>query len=597
MASYHDTVLGTANLVAYWKLAETTGSTIADYGPNHYDLTISSVAAMGVASIVPNDTSPCMDFNGTSNYAYLPGTAPANLQAGSAITVEFFVQNDTFGNRCPVGLFGSSTAKGYWFNMTSNPNFWISTDGSAQVSAASPSAMIAGTTYHIVGTYDGENVAIYVNGALANSNPAPSGAIFNVSTANAFTIGRLGALASDFMDGRVDEVSIYKRVLTAGEISAHYQAAIAPITIAAPQVITGRKGSAKITPKLYRADKLNQWTDDLSSLMLSGTVEMQTGRRIKMQFQGALRYPERLVPFVDYLAPVLKIQYSDGSTVTEQLGLFSTAPFAIDSSFYTSTGQFTALDLGWNLSENTFGTYKTVAAGANVVDTVISILSAEGFTRVSIPASSRTFVKTHTYDITRDKWNICNAMLHSIGYYHLWVDRVGVITSMPYLDYDQAQPAKVLSTGLGSDLVGLIRKEPVTDIFNKVRVIGERPSTGTAIIQTLINSSPASPTSTVNLGRTRQRRPDIKDSDINDTATALETARRALQEASSMYTRYTLQTLPDPARNFFEVYSASINRIDGVSLMAGNYRVSGWKISMDHRTPMEHYLNRLEVYQ
>lgn len=365
-----------------------------------------------------------------------------------------------------------------------------------------------------------------------------------------------------------------------------------------PAFSSGRRGSAKITAKLYRSDKLNNWLEDISSLMLSGAVEMKVDRRIKMQFSGTMRNPEKMTPFVDYLAPVLKIQYSDGSVVQEQLGLFSTVPLASDNTYYTSTGQFTALDLGWNLSETTFGDYKTVQAGDNVVDTVTAILIAEGYTRLSIPGSSKTFPKTRTYDITRDKWNVCNAMLQSIGYYHLWVDRQGIITSLPYIDYDSAQIAKTLAAGPSSDLVGVIRKEPLTDsIYNKVRVIGERPKTNTPIIQTLINSNPASPTSTVNLGRVRQRRPDIKDSDINDGATALEIARRAMQEASSLYTRYTLTTLPDPARDFFEVYEANVNRIDGVPIMAGRYRVSGWKITMNHRTPMEHYLNRLEQYQ
>lgn len=360
---------------------------------------------------------------------------------------------------------------------------------------------------------------------------------------------------------------------------------------------TGRRGLAKLTPRLYITDKLNNIREDISRQMLSGSVEMRTDRRIKMRFTGRLRNPSVIRPFSDYLAPWLKIEYTDGSVIDEQLGLYSLPPFSSDSTYLNTIGDFEALDLGWNLSENTFGNYYTVQAGANVVSTVISILAAEGFTRYSIPASSKTFPKTRTYHITRDKWNICNAMLRSIAYYHMWVDRHGIITSMPYIDYDKAEPAKVLFSGKGSDLVGSIRKEPLEDsIYNKVRVIGERPKTNTPIIQTLINSNPNSPTSTVSLGRTRQM-PTIEDSDISDSATATEVARAALQRSSSLYNRYELYTLPDPGRGFFEVYDATVNRLDGIAVMEGRYRVSGWDISLDSRTPMRHYMNRNELYQ
>lgn len=360
---------------------------------------------------------------------------------------------------------------------------------------------------------------------------------------------------------------------------------------------TGYGGLAKITPRLMKADKLNNLTEDISAYMEAGAVEMRTDRRVKMRFAGRLREPSVIKPFTDYLAPFLKIEYSDGRIVENQLGLFSLPPTGEESTYLYSTGSFEAYDLGWNLSENTFGTYYSVTAGANVVDTVISILAAEGFTRVNILPSTKTFPKTRTYDISRDKWNVCNAMLRSIAYYHLWVDGQGVITSMPYIDYDKAEPAKYLFAGPGGEIVSTIRREPLQDqIYNKVRVIGERPKSNTPIIQTLINSNPLSPTSTVNLGRTRAM-PVIKDSDINDTATALEVARAALQRASSLYTRYELYTLPDPSRGFFEVYDAEVNRADGSEVLAGRYRVSGWDITLDAHTPMRHYLNRNEPYQ
>ncbi len=366
-----------------------------------------------------------------------------------------------------------------------------------------------------------------------------------------------------------------------------------------PLNAAGRYGLAKVTPKVYLSDKLNNWADDISTYFLGGAVEMRLNRHIKMQFAGTLREPSIITPFSDYLAPVIRIDYSDGSSIEQQLGLYSIPPHGIESTYMGSIGSFEGYDTSWNLTETSFNSTYSVTAGANVVDTVISILTAEGYTRFSIPASAKTFPKTRTYHITRDKWNIVNAMLRSIGYYHAWIDLQGRVTSQPYIDYDLAEPALELFGGSGSVIVDSIPKEPLRDqIYNKVRVIGERPKTNTPIIKTLTNNNPLSPVSTNpppnGIGRVRMA--TIKDSDINDSATAVEVGRRFLQEAASQYTRYEIRTLPLPDRGFFEVYDATVNRKDGAEVLAGRYRVSGWDLSLDHATPMRHYLHRIEPY-
>jgi hypothetical protein len=594
MATYPTVVLATPNLAAYWKLAELSGTVADDSGPNNLDLTYTGTPTFGADSLLPNVTDKSVEFNGSTQYAVR--AVASQLQGGSALTVEMWVRPDATGNRSPLAFHGSGTDKAYWFNMSSPASFYISNDGSAQIGVSAVTPIIPGNVYQIVGTYDGQTSKIYINGVYENQNTAPSGALDTVTTANSFAIGRLGANNADYFDGRMAHVSIYNRVLTDAEIAEHYAVGMSDPVVLVNLGLTGRRGLALITPKLMIADKLNVYQYDMSQYLQGGAVEMRTNRRVKMRFSGRLRDPSVIRPFTDYLAPILKIVYSDGSEIEQQLGLFSFPPGGEESSYFSSTGSFEAFDLGWNLSENTFGTYYSLTAGENVVDEVIAILAGEGFTRVNIVPSAATFPKSRTYDINRDKWNVCNAMLRSINYYHLWVDLQGVITSMPYQDYDEVEPAKYLFAGKGGEVVGTVRREPLKDqIYNKVRVVGERPKTNTPIIQTLTNTNPLSPTSTVNLGRTRMH-PVIKDSDINSSAAALELARHTLQMSSSLYNRYEIFTLPDPGRGFFEVYDASLFRESGATVMEGRYRVSGWDIAFDPHTPMRHHLARLEAY-
>jgi hypothetical protein len=81
----------------------------------------------------------------------------------------------------------------------------------------------ANTWYHLAMTYDGSSLRLYVNGTLDDSIAA-SGTI--TSASNPFLIGGYG-VAPWTLDGRVDEVSLYSRALSAGEIQGIYAAGAA----------------------------------------------------------------------------------------------------------------------------------------------------------------------------------------------------------------------------------------------------------------------------------------------------------------------------------------------------------------------------------
>jgi hypothetical protein len=217
---YRDVILGTANLAAYWRLDEASGTSAADLGPNGLTLTYTNTPTLGTTGLLDGDSNPCVDFNGSNEYAL--GALHASLQGGSAVSLECWVNIDSAGNRCAAGLFGSATEKGSWINLSNPFAFYMSNDGTAQHAATAVTATVTGTRYHIVGTYDGADSKIYVNGVLEATNSTPTGAIRTVVTANSFAIGRLGALNSDFADGRIDEVAVYNRALSVSEIAAHY---------------------------------------------------------------------------------------------------------------------------------------------------------------------------------------------------------------------------------------------------------------------------------------------------------------------------------------------------------------------------------------
>lgn len=87
--------------------------------------------------------------------------------------------------------------------------------------AMSTTPIIIGEFYHLVGTYDGSHVRLYVNGALEGE--VPVSATIDYSTRPIF----IGASAEAFegkLNGIVDEATIYNRALDAGEVGLLYSA-------------------------------------------------------------------------------------------------------------------------------------------------------------------------------------------------------------------------------------------------------------------------------------------------------------------------------------------------------------------------------------
>lgn len=103
---------------------------------------------------------------------------------------------------------------GFFFNSSTDVRFFI--EGfSTNVAFAT----IAPTNWnHIVGTWGGSTVRIYVNGVEGTSD-AYAGSM--TAGANPLEIGRLGSNAFNFI-GPIDDTRIYSRALSAAEIQTLY---------------------------------------------------------------------------------------------------------------------------------------------------------------------------------------------------------------------------------------------------------------------------------------------------------------------------------------------------------------------------------------
>lgn len=213
----------TGGLVGHWKMEETFAGTVADSSGYNRDGT--PQGATGANNTpqpvvnVPGSTSflstRSLDFDGTDDY--LSVSTAAEL-ASNPISVSFWTKNDVAPTQFD-GLLGKTNGTnwtqgwGFFYNSASQVRFFIE-NYAANVAVASINPQ---EWNHIVGTWDGTTIRIYVNG-VEGASDAYAGTI---TSSHPFEIGRLGGNAFN-LDGKLDDVRIYNRVLSLAEVKALY---------------------------------------------------------------------------------------------------------------------------------------------------------------------------------------------------------------------------------------------------------------------------------------------------------------------------------------------------------------------------------------
>jgi hypothetical protein len=103
-----------------------------------------------------------------------------------------------------------------WEGWDDGWQFKLWSGGSTYMATASNTAAVAGEWYHVVGTYDGNVMKLYINGEEAASNTIGS------HTIDATTVGLWIGWMSGYWDGNLDEVAIYNAALSPTTVESHY---------------------------------------------------------------------------------------------------------------------------------------------------------------------------------------------------------------------------------------------------------------------------------------------------------------------------------------------------------------------------------------
>jgi hypothetical protein len=222
--SYRDTVLGEQGLLSYWRLDESSGTTATDiFG--HNNGTYSGGFTLGASGAVRNDPDTAVGLNGTSGKISLPA-----LSAVTDFTIEGWTNlgsgatNNTNGNNALYATQGNVRllARPGTPNTPTAAYAGVWLGGTEYVLQPNSAQSNLGSWVQWVLTRSGGTLTLYRNGVrIAQRTDLPAATTANIS-------GWIGAQTGNayFLNGAVDDVSVYTRALSASAVANHYNAAI-----------------------------------------------------------------------------------------------------------------------------------------------------------------------------------------------------------------------------------------------------------------------------------------------------------------------------------------------------------------------------------
>jgi PKD repeat protein len=203
-------------LVAAYNFDESTGGTVLDRSANGNAGTIS-----GATRTSSGRNGRAVSFDGVNDWVTIADAGTLDLSTG--MTLEAWVYPTALGSatRAVVAKEAPGTLRyGLYGNTSSRPGARVDISGGR--TTIGTAQLPLNTWTHLAATFDGATLRLFVNGVQVSSIAA-TGAI--AASSGPLRIGG-HAVAGEWFAGRIDDVRVYSRALSAAEIQADRDAAV-----------------------------------------------------------------------------------------------------------------------------------------------------------------------------------------------------------------------------------------------------------------------------------------------------------------------------------------------------------------------------------
>lgn len=166
-------------------------------------------------------------FNGTNQQITVPDSPAVSPTTGMTVQAWFkgSVQNTSYAGSGIAGIVSKDVGLGidnppYVIQVSNGTLALITVSSDNTFRSVGTSGLLDNTWYHAVGTYDGTNACLYLNGVLKQCTPqAPL-----ADTSGLLRIGQQKNAAARYFQGTIDDVRIYNRAVNQTEVTALYEA-------------------------------------------------------------------------------------------------------------------------------------------------------------------------------------------------------------------------------------------------------------------------------------------------------------------------------------------------------------------------------------
>lgn len=221
--SYRDTVLRDGPS-GYWRLRE-SASPFSDEtgGGNSLAVTGTGITYADLALL---STSNGKHPNLTAGITIAAAGDASKFQFEGRVpmSVEFWVDPTTIDatSRYVIATYDSSLVKGWSVEISTAGLVTRRADGAATNANTFATGLPANKVSHVVVTYDGTNISIYVNGTRVMG---PSSNTRSILAGAALRIGNRGNTSASLQYlGWIAELAVYPYTLTPAKVLAHYRA-------------------------------------------------------------------------------------------------------------------------------------------------------------------------------------------------------------------------------------------------------------------------------------------------------------------------------------------------------------------------------------
>ena len=204
-------------LIAHWKLDETSGFTAYDSSGNGNTGTLVNGPTWTAGKIDGG-----LSFDGIDDNVNFGTPSDLLMSSNTIFSISLWLKiNSKIPGQFPILAGTRTSTRGYWFelNPSSNMLYFITRDNSFHKAGISYSEISDKNWYFVTGVFGGtgaDQQKIYLDGVLKNSTEGS----YNAPTSN-FYIG-YNQNDNDYFNGSIDDVRIYNRALNSTEILQLY---------------------------------------------------------------------------------------------------------------------------------------------------------------------------------------------------------------------------------------------------------------------------------------------------------------------------------------------------------------------------------------